>query len=118
MQIRLREQCIPFRSRFHVEDDDPSRLSNEVIMEDSQRQARVADEGIQDAVRLRRRQVCRREGIQEEATRFAYSFGMFVHKILTVYQHRIVRKRIAWAGDRILGVRSRYECIASTGLLP
>src|SRR5690349_5144608 len=46
LQIRLREQCIPFRSRFHVEDHDPSRLPNEVIMEDCQRQGRVADEGV------------------------------------------------------------------------
>ena len=80
IQIPLREQRVAFLWRFHIEDDNPAGLPDEVIVEDRQRQGRVPDKGIQDAICLGCRQVAWRESMEKKTARLANSFSVFVHE--------------------------------------
>ena len=68
IQMGLREQGLAFRCRFHIKDDDPARLADEVVMEDGQGKGGIPDKGIQDPIGLRGRQFARRKRIEKKIT--------------------------------------------------
>jgi len=79
LQISLRQQSISFFCGFHVKNNYSTRLTNKVIVKDCDRQLRISNKSIQNAIGLCCWQITRSKSINEKETRLSNSFCMFVH---------------------------------------